>query len=112
LESLLRNPKSAKGRPYVDDLAINTLGRAKGFLKTTYQEPSPTAMTFAKLAEKRVDDAVSAVNDYLESDFSELRSAFAESNLGLLTQGPVPLKTQEQQCLSGPLRPAGYFSGR
>jgi hypothetical protein len=94
LESLLRNPKSAKGRPYTDDLALNTLTRAKSFLTSTYQEPSPTAMTFAKLAEKRVTDAVSAVNNYLENDFSELRSAFARSNLGLLTQGPVPLAAQ------------------
>lgn len=94
LESLLRNPKSAKGRPYTDDLALNTLSRAKSFLTSTYQEPSPTAMTFAKLAEKRVTDAVSAVNNYLENDFSELRSAFARSNLGLLTQGPVPLAAQ------------------
>ncbi|EED33719.1 glycosyl hydrolase, BNR repeat [gamma proteobacterium NOR5-3] len=92
LEALLRNPKDTKGRPYTDDLALNTLSRAKQFLTTTYQAPSPTAKTFAELAKVRISDAVSAVNDYLSGDFQQLRTAFAQSALGLLSQEPVPLK--------------------
>ncbi|WP_439105843.1 VPS10 domain-containing protein [Congregibacter sp.] len=91
LERSLRNPEDNKGRPYTDDMAINTLRRARSFLTSTYEAPSPTAMVFAELAEARINTAVSAINDYLTGDFEELRSAFAQSDLGLLTQQPVPL---------------------
>ncbi|WOJ98507.1 sialidase [Congregibacter brevis] len=89
LEATLRNPKANKGRPYVDEMAENTLRRAKSFLTSTYEAPSPTALVFAQLAEARVESTVSAINDYLTGDFEVLRTAFKESGLGLLRQGPV-----------------------
>uniref|UniRef100_UPI003F6DA2EB hypothetical protein n=1 Tax=Congregibacter sp. TaxID=2744308 RepID=UPI003F6DA2EB len=94
LEALLRNPKDNKGRPYTDDMALNVLRRAKSFLTSTYEAPSPTAMVFADLAEARVNEAVSAVNNYLAGDFEALRKTFGESELGLLKQAPVALEKQ------------------
>lgn len=89
LESAFRVPEETKGRPYADDRAANMLNRAWSFLTSTYNAPSPTAEAFAALAEARIDEAVSALNDYLAGDFADLRAAFRASGLGLLVQGAV-----------------------
>jgi photosystem II stability/assembly factor-like uncharacterized protein len=91
LEGTLRLPKGTKGRPYDDDRAINRLRRARSFLSSTYDAPSPNATAFAELAATRIEEAVTAVNNYLTGEFAQLQTAFADSGLGLLSQGPVPL---------------------
>ncbi|MDP5054504.1 MAG: carboxypeptidase-like regulatory domain-containing protein [Congregibacter sp.] len=92
VEAGLRNPADTKGRPYVDGTASSVVDRAQDFLKTTYEAPSPTALAFAKIAEARVNETVSALNGYLSGDFAKLRAAFTDSALGLLTQEPVAIE--------------------
>jgi hypothetical protein len=89
LESVFRVPKDTKGRPYTEGKLVNVLRRARSFLTSTYEAPSPTARAFAELAEQRISDAVADLNDYLGGDFAETRSAFAESGLQLLGQRPL-----------------------
>lgn len=91
LETTLRNPKDAKGRPYTDGMALNVLSRAQSFLTSTYAAPSPNAQAFADIAEAQIERNVTAINRYLKEDLSELRTAFEGSGLGLLSQQPVPL---------------------
>jgi photosystem II stability/assembly factor-like uncharacterized protein len=91
LEGALRVPKNSKGRPWDGGTALSMLNRAKSFLTTTYDAPSPNAKAFADLAAARIEEAVGALNSYLAGDFAELRKAFADSGLGLLSQEPVAL---------------------
>jgi len=91
LEADLHEPADTVGRPYGDDRASSMLQRARGFLTSTYDAPSPAAQAFVERAAARISETVSAVNGYLAGEHAELRTAFAESGLGLLTQTPVPL---------------------
>lgn len=91
LEADLHEPGDTVGRPYGDDRASSMLKRAQAFLTSTYDAPSPAAQAFVDLAAARISETVSALNDYLAGDHAGLRSAFAESDLGLLKQTPVPL---------------------
>jgi len=91
LEADLHEPEGTVGRPYGDDRASSMLQRARGFLTSTYDAPSPAAQAFVERAAARISETVSAVNGYLAGEHAELRTAFAESGLGLLTQTPVPL---------------------
>ncbi|GAB5412491.1 MAG: hypothetical protein Cons2KO_00940 [Congregibacter sp.] len=89
IEGLFRKPKEVNGRPYVDGKVNNVLSRAKGFLTSSFEAPSPAARVFAELAETQVNEAVGTLNSYLTGEFATLRDAFADSGLGLLRQRAV-----------------------
>jgi hypothetical protein len=84
LEKTLWVPPDAKGIPYGDDKPWSKAGRALFALGSSSDAPTPAQLTFLRLAEEAVADALAEMNRVFDEDVSAFRELVADSGLELL----------------------------
>jgi hypothetical protein len=84
LEKKLWVPPDTKGIPYSADKPWSMAGRALFALGSSNDAPTPAQLTFLRLAEEAVGDALAEVNRVFADDVSAFRELVADSELELL----------------------------
>jgi hypothetical protein len=84
LEKKLWVPPDTKGIPYSADKPWSKAGRALFALGSSSDAPTPAQLTFLRLAEEAVADALAEINRVFGEDVSAFRELVADSGLELL----------------------------
>jgi hypothetical protein len=84
LEKKLWVPPDTKGIPYSADKPWSKAGRALFALGSSSDAPTPAQLTFLRLAEEAVTDALAEINRVFDEDVSAFRELVADSGLELL----------------------------
>ena len=84
LEKTLWVPPDTKGIPYGADKPWSKAGRALFALGSSSDAPTPAQLTFLRLAEEAVADALAEMNRVFDEDVSAFRELVADSGLELL----------------------------
>ncbi|NIP18911.1 MAG: hypothetical protein GWM87_12705 [Xanthomonadales bacterium] len=93
LEKRFRNLPKTRGVVYSGDKVGSRIGMAMYFAASAAGAPSPTAEAYAGIARRTLDEALSAVNEFLEEDLAAFREAVSAAGIGLLTPtDPVSVK--------------------
>jgi photosystem II stability/assembly factor-like uncharacterized protein len=87
LERLFRLRPKTKGYVYDDDKVVNMIALATGFVASTKDAPSPTADTYADLAERALDEARAEMEAYFNGELKPFIDAVSGAGIGLFS-GP------------------------
>jgi hypothetical protein len=85
LEKRFRTPPETKGIVYDDDKVINQVGMAAYYVGSSKDAPSATALVYIDRAQKALDSALTAVNNYMEDELEPFRQALASADIGLFS---------------------------
>jgi hypothetical protein len=89
LEKLFRVPPETKGIIYRDIRIANQIGRAQGYVGSSYGAPSPAAHSYINNARTALDEGLIAVNEFFSGDLAKFRAAVEAAGIGLLSSaGP------------------------
>jgi len=85
LEKLFRVPPETKGIIYRDIRIANQIGRAQGYVGSSYGAPSPAAHSYINNARTALDEGLIAVNEFFSGDLAKFRAAVEAAGIGLLS---------------------------
>jgi len=85
VEKLFRVPPETKGITWREGNAVYQLGLAQGYVASTYDAPSAAAKTYIRVAQKWIDEGMSALNELLGGELNDLRQAVDAAGIGLLS---------------------------
>jgi photosystem II stability/assembly factor-like uncharacterized protein len=90
LEKRLRTPPETKGIVYDDDKVSNQIGLAMYYVGSSVDAPTPTARIYVDQARRALDEAVKAVDDFMNSELDAFSRALSEAGIGLFTGSIQP----------------------
>jgi photosystem II stability/assembly factor-like uncharacterized protein len=86
LKNIFVLPASFEGYDHVTKRLNNMLYDAYGYISNSEGKPSPNAMQAKKNAEKRIVETVSAINDFIETDWLNLVQYFKAQDYKMLKE--------------------------
>lgn len=84
LEKRFRTPPQTKGIVYENDKVSNVLGDAEYYLYSSKAVPTRTVRTYIEKAQRTLNEATAAVNEFMAGELAEFRSDVEASGIGLL----------------------------
>ena len=93
LEKRFRNPPETRGIAYSGDLVNSRINMAQYYAGSTTGSPTPAGSVYARIARRTLDEALAAVNAFMDGELAALREAVDAAGIGLLKTGdPVSVK--------------------
>jgi photosystem II stability/assembly factor-like uncharacterized protein len=86
LEKRFRTLPRSKGISYDADKVLSKIGRASAYMVSTGAAPTSTSLAAREKAEQSLEEAKTAVNDYMTGDLANFREAVDAAGIGLLKE--------------------------
>jgi hypothetical protein len=90
LENRLRVPPETRGYVYDDDKAVSRIGLAMYYVASSHDAPTETAEVYIDLARRSLDEAVQAVDQFMNIDLPAFRLSLSDAGIGLFTSSIEP----------------------
>ncbi|MFQ5548468.1 MAG: WD40/YVTN/BNR-like repeat-containing protein [Woeseia sp.] len=90
LEKRFRTPPETKGIVYGGDRIANRLGLAQAYVASTRDSPSAAADSYIEIARNSIDEGLSELNDFIDSELADFRKAVDEAGIAPLS-GVTPV---------------------
>ncbi len=90
LENRLRVPPKTRGYVYDDDKAVSRIGLARYYVSSSQEAPTETAEVYIELARRSLDEAVQAVDQFMNIDLPAFRLSLSDAGIGLFTSSIEP----------------------
>jgi len=83
LEKRFRTPPETKGIVYDEDKIVNRIGLAAGYVGSSLDAPSPTALAYVDLARTALRDGQAALDSFVTTELSAFAQAVSAAGIGL-----------------------------
>jgi photosystem II stability/assembly factor-like uncharacterized protein len=90
LENQLRVRPETKGYVYDEDRVTRKIQLAMNYVGSTRDAPTATASVYIDLARESLEQAVAAVDEYMNGDLSAFRQSLANAGIGLFSSAIEP----------------------
>ncbi|MGD8680012.1 MAG: hypothetical protein PVJ33_06560 [Lysobacterales bacterium] len=90
LEKRFRTPPETSGIAYDDDKVVSRIGVAQAYVRSSRDTPTPTAHAYIDLAHDTLDQARSAVDEFVSGDLAKFRQAVKAAGIGLFSGAGLP----------------------
>ncbi|MCJ7815312.1 MAG: hypothetical protein MUP31_04585, partial [Xanthomonadales bacterium] len=90
LENRLRVPPKTRGIVYDDDKAMSEIGLAMHYVGSSNDAPSQTADVYIELARQSLDDAIGAVDQFMNVELPAFRQSLSDAGIGLFNSSMEP----------------------
>ena len=93
MEKRFRNLPETRGIMYSADKVSSRIDMARYYVGSASHAPSPTALVYVEQARTALDEALSALNEYMADEVAALGASASEAGIGLLQpDSPVAVK--------------------
>ena len=86
LEERFRTPPKTRGIVYDDHRVVNRVGMAMYYVGSSADAPTATAEVYIATARKALDEALQAVDVYMDGDLAAFSQALADAGIGLFAE--------------------------
>jgi photosystem II stability/assembly factor-like uncharacterized protein len=90
LEKRFRTPPETKGIVYDEDKVVNRIGLAMGYVGSSHDTPSPTAMEYVEMARAALQQGEAALEHFMSTELSAFARAVSEAGIGLFGDSVQP----------------------
>jgi len=88
LEKRFRVPPKTKGHVYNDDKVVNRIAMAQYYAGSTWDAPTDTALVYIAQARVTLNDALEALNRFMNEDVAAFGDAVNNAGIGLFSPAP------------------------
>jgi hypothetical protein len=86
LENRLRVPPETRGYVYDDDKAISQVYLAREYVGSSYDAPGQTARVYIEMARATLNEAIAAVDQYMNSNLPAFSQSLSDAGIGLFNR--------------------------